>query len=90
MAAWCCLYWDWLRRVWLHWVDHLGAFKLRRMSLLIAIMIYLLPMMPMMLGLLANGRIDGQSVLIVSESRILGILLMFRVLSRACDLALAM
>jgi hypothetical protein len=60
------------------------------MSLLIAIMIYLLPMMPMMLGLLANGRIDGQSVLIVSESRILGILLMFRVLSRACDLALAM
>lgn len=85
VAAGCWLYGDLLRRVLLHWVDRLDTFKLRGLSLLMRSVIYLLPLMPLMLGLRGPGRVSRRSVLIVFKLRILGIFLMFKGLSGTCS-----
>lgn len=90
VAVGCCLYGDLLRRVLLDWVDGLNTFKLRGLSLLMSNMIYLLPLIPLMLGLRAPGRVSRRSVLIVFKLRILGILLMFKGLSGTCNAAVTM
>lgn len=73
MAAGRWLQWYWLRRVLLHWIYHLGTFKLRCLSLLIPHIIDMLPTIAMRLRMLANGRVGRQSVLIILELRILDI-----------------
>lgn len=85
VAVRCFLYGDSLRRDLLHWIDRLNTFKLRGLSLLMPCMIYLLPLMPLMLGLRAPGRVVRRSALVVFELRVLGILLMFKGLSGTCS-----
>lgn len=90
VAVGCCLYGDLLRRVLLHWVDRLDTFKLRVVSLLMPSLIYLLPLMPLMLGLRVPGRVSRRSVLVVFELRIFGILLMFKGFSGTCSTEVTM
>lgn len=88
MAVGCCLHGDLLRRAMLRWVDNLGTFKVGRLCLLMSLRIYLQAMMHVMIGLLAQGRVDRRAVLIVFTLRILGILLMSKVLIRAYSMAI--
>lgn len=60
-------------------VNNLGTFKMGRLCLLMALRIYLQAMMHLMIGLLAHGRAGRRAVLIVFALRILGILLMSKV-----------
>lgn len=88
VAVGCCLHGNLLRRAMLHWVDNLGTFKVGRLCLLMPLRIYLQAMMHLMIGLLAQGRVDRRAVLIVFALRILGILLMSKVLIRAYSMAI--
>lgn len=87
MAVGCCLHGNLLRRALLHWVDHLGTFKVGRLNLLVPLRICLETIMPLMVGLLDQSRVGRRAVLIVFVMRILGILVMSKVLNRACNVA---
>lgn len=87
MAVGCCLHGNLLSRALLHWVDHLGTFKVGIPSPLMPWRIYLEPMMPLMMWLLAHSR---RTVMIVFALHFLGILHMSKVITRACHVAVPM
>lgn len=93
VAVWCCLHGNCLQRVLRHRIDSLGALKLRGLSLLMptcGILVYVLAVMALGFGLLAHGRWNRRSILIVFELRISGILLIFKTLDGAYNAAVTM
>lgn len=92
VAVGCCLHGHWLRKVLWHGVDGLGTFEMRTLSPMVCVnMIYLSPLFPLMLGLLAHGGAGRRIMfLIVLELRILGVIVMIKVLSETYNVVMTM
>lgn len=57
------------------------------LTLLMPLRIYLEPMMPLMVGLMAHGMLGRRAVLTVFALRILRTIVMSKALNRACNAA---